>query len=275
MAIKKYKPTSPGLRQKSSLTFDEITKDRPEKSLTKGKRKINGRMLTGRISVRRRGGGHKKKFRAVDFKRNKFGIDAKVAAIEYDPNRTANIALLYYVDGEKRYIVAPNKLQVGDVIVSNDKCTVKIGNAMKLKNIPVGTIVHNIEMEPGKGSQIARSAGSFCQISGFEGDKAILKIPSGEMRYVNSDCLATIGQVGNIDLSNVVIGKAGRNRWRGKRPKVKGVAMNPFDHPHGGGEGATNGGRHPVSPWGKPTKGYKTRKKKKPSNKMIIRRRKK
>jgi len=275
MGIKKYKPTSPGLRQKSSLTFEEITKTEPEKSLTKGKKKINGRMLTGRISMRRRGGGHKKRFRQIDFKRNKFGIEAKVASIEYDPNRTANIALLYYVDGEKRYIIAPYKLQVGDVIVSDEKCTVKIGNSMKMKNIPVGTIIHNIEMEPGKGAQIARSAGSFCQISGFESGKVILKIPSGEMRYINADCYATIGQVGNIDLSNIVIGKAGRNRWKGRRPSVKGVAMNPVDHPHGGGEGATNGGRHPVSPWGKPTKGYKTRKKKKPTSNMIIRRRKK
>jgi large subunit ribosomal protein L2 len=275
VAIKRYKPITPGLREKTSLIFDEISNTTPLKSLTKGNKRHSGRMRTGRISVRRNGGGHKKKLRLIDFKREKFNIEASVATIEYDPNRTANIALLNYVDGEKRYIVAPNKLKVGDVIVSGDKVKIKVGNAMKLKNIPIGSIVHNVEMEPGKGAQIARSAGSYAQISGFEKTKTILKMPSGEMRYINSECLATLGQVGNIDFQNVVIGKAGRNRWLGNRPKVRGVVMNPHDHPHGGGEGKTSGGRHPVSPWGVPTKGHKTRNPKKPSSKFIIRRRKK
>jgi len=275
VGIKRYKAITPGLREKTSLTFEEITSERPHKALTKGKKRISGRMATGRISLRRRGGGHKKKFRLVDFKRDKFGIDAKVVSVEYDPNRSANIALLSYADGEKRYIIAPNNLEVGTVVVSGEKVDVSIGNTMKLKNIPTGTIVHNIEMEPGKGAQIARSAGASVQISGFEKDKAILKMPSGEMRYINSDCLATLGQVGNIDYEKISIGKAGRNRWLGKRPKVRGVVMNPHDHPHGGGEGKTSGGRHPVTPWGIPTKGCKTRNKKKPSGKFIIRRRKK
>lgn len=275
MAIKRYKPITPGLREKTSLTFEEITNTSPLKSLTKGKKNRSGRMRTGRISVRRKGGGHKKKLRLIDYKRDKFGVEAKVASIEYDPNRTANIALLYYNDGEKRYIIAPNNLKVGDYIVADEQTKIKVGNAMRLKNIPVGTIIHSIEIEPGRGAQIARSAGSFAQISGFEKNKAILKMPSGEMRYINSECLATLGQVGNIDFQNVVIGKAGRNRWLGKRPKVRGVVMNPHDHPHGGGEGRTSGGRHPVSPWGVPTKGHKTRNPKKPSGKFIIRRRKK
>lgn len=275
MGIKRYKSITPGMRGKTGLTFEEITNTVPLKSLTKGKKKINGRMKTGRISVRRRGGGHKKKFRLIDFKRDKFDIEAKVASIEYDPNRSANIALLHYVDGEKRYIIAPNKLEVGQSVVSGEKVKLQIGNAMKLKNIPVGTIVHNIEMEPNRGAQIARSAGSFVQVSGFEKKRAILKMPSGEMRYINDECLATIGQVGNLDYIKIRIGKAGRNRWMGKRPKVRGVVMNPFDHPHGGGEGKTSGGRHPVTPWGVPTKGYKTRNKKKPSSSFILRRRKK
>lgn len=265
---------TPGLRQKTSLTFEEITKDKPEKSLTKGKRRINGRMSTGRISMRRRGGGHKKRLRTIDFRRNKFNISAKVAAIEYDPNRSANIALLFYSDGEKRYILCPDKLSVGDVVLSSDKEDIKIGNAMKMKNMPVGTVIHNIEMQPGRGAQVARSAGSYAQITGFEIGKVILKMPSGEIRYINSECMATIGQVGNIDYQNVVIGKAGRNRWLNKRPKVRGTAMNPVDHPHGGGEGRNKGGRHPVSPWGMPTKGYRTRKKKKPSSRQILKRRK-
>ncbi len=275
MGIKKYKPVTPSLRGTSTLTFEEITTNKPNKSLTKGKRRISGRMKTGRISVRRRGGGHKKKYRAIDFKRDKFGIDAKVVSIEYDPNRSANIALLNYIDGEKRYIIAPNKLEVGAKINSGEKVKISTGNAMKLKNIPVGTIVHNIEMEPGKGAQIARSAGAFVQISGFENKKAILKMPSGELRYVNENCLATIGQVGNLDAQNIQTGKAGRTRWYGRRPKVRGVAMNPIDHPHGGGEGKTSGGRHPVTPWGQPTKGYKTRNKRKNSTSLIIRRRNK
>lgn len=275
MGIKKYKPTTPSLRGTSTLTFDEITTSRPYKALTKGKKRISGRMATGRISVRRRGGGHKKKYRAIDFKRDKFGIEAKVVSIEYDPNRSANIALLNYIDGEKRYIIAPNKLEVGTKIKSGEKVKISTGNAMQLKNIPVGTIVHNIEMEPGKGAQIARSAGAFVQISGFENNKAILKMPSGELRYVNENCLATIGQVGNLDVQNTQTGKAGRTRWNGRRPKVRGVAMNPIDHPHGGGEGKTSGGRHPVSPWGQPTKGYKTRNRRKNSTSLIIRRRNK
>ena len=273
MGIKRYKPVTPSLRGTTTLTFEEITRTKPQKSLVKGKKRISGRMKTGRISVRRRGGGHKKKYRLIDFKRDKFGIDAKVASIEYDPNRSANIALLYYKDGEKRYIIAPNKLELGSIVKSGEKVKISVGNAMKLKNIPVGTIIHNIELEPGKGAQLARSAGAYAQISGFEKMKAILKMPSGELRYINEDCLATIGQVGNLDFQKVSIGKAGRNRWRGKRPKVRGVAMNPIDHPHGGGEGKTSGGRHPVSPWGVPTKGYKTRIKK-TSDKLIIKRRK-
>jgi large subunit ribosomal protein L2 len=275
VGIRRYDPITPGLRQKTGLTFEEITTDKPCKALTKGKRRINGRMQTGRISMRRRGGGHKKKFRDIDMMRDKYDIKAKVVSIEYDPNRSANIALLHYVDGEKRYIVAPNNLQVGQYVISGEKGKIEIGNAMKLKNIPIGTVVHNIEIEPGKGAQIARAAGSFAQITGFEKGKVVLKMPSGELRYINEECLATIGQVGNLDRQNVSIGKAGRNRWLGKRPKVRGVVMNPHDHPHGGGEGKTSGGRHPVSRWGQPTKGYKTRNRRKPSTKFIIRRRKK
>ena len=275
MGIKRYKPVTPSLRGTTTLTFEEITRTKPQKLLVKGKKRISGRMKTGRISVRRRGGGHKRKYRLIDFKRDKFGIDAKVASIEYDPNRSANIALLYYKDGEKRYIIAPNKLELGSIVKSGEKVKISVGNAMKLKNIPVGTIIHNIELEPGKGAQLARSAGAYAQISGFEKMKAILKMPSGELRYINEDCLATIGQVGNLDFQKVSIGKAGRNRWRGKRPKVRGVAMNPIDHPHGGGEGKTSGGRHPVSPWGVPTKGYKTRNNRKMSTNLIIRRRNK
>ncbi|MCG8571483.1 MAG: 50S ribosomal protein L2 [Spirochaetes bacterium] len=274
MGIKRYKPITPGLRQKTSLTFEEITCDKPLKSLTKGKKRISGRMATGRLSMRRRGGAHKRKLRTIDFKRNKFGIPAKVQTIEYDPNRTANIALLAYADGEKRYIICPDKLKIGDSVISGEKEAIQPGNAMKLKNIPIGTIVHNIEMQPGRGAQISRSAGCSAQLSGLEGKNAVIKLPSGEMRLINKDCMATVGLVGNVDTQNVVIGKAGRNRWKGKRPKVRGTAMNPVDHPHGGGEGRNKGGRHPVSPWGVPTKGYKTRKKKKPSTKMIIRRRK-
>ncbi|OHD14110.1 MAG: 50S ribosomal protein L2 [Spirochaetes bacterium GWD1_27_9] len=274
MSIKKYKPITPSLRELTVLVNKELSENSPLKSLTKGKRRSNGRARTGRISVRHIGGGHKQKFRTIDFCRDKYGIEAKVASIEYDPNRTANIALLFYKDGEKRYIISPEGLKVGDILVSGEKEKVKIGNAMKIKNIPVGTIIHNIELEPGKGSQIARSAGSFAQISGFENKKVILKMPSGEIRYVNEECFATIGQVGNLDHNQVCIGKAGRSRWLGVRPKVRGTAMNPVDHPHGGGEGRTKGGRHPVSPWGLPTKGYKTRNKRKSSSNQIIRRRK-
>jgi len=275
MGIKRYNPTTPSLRNMTVLTYEEITEVKPLKALTKGKKRGSGRSGAGRISVRHKGGGAKRKFREVDFKRDKYGIEAKVASIEYDPNRSANIALLFYKDGEKRYIVCPDKLKVGDVIKSDDTVEVEIGNCARLKNIPVGTIVHNIEMEPNKGAQIARSAGAYAQISGFENGKVIMKMPSGEMRYINDMCFATIGQVGNIDFNKVNIGKAGRKRDLGIRPSVRGTVMNPIDHPHGGGEGKTKGGRHPVTPWGKPTKGYKTRQKKKPSSNQIIRRKKK
>ncbi len=275
MGIKKYRPTTSTMRFKTTLTFEEITCDTPFKSLTKGKKNGSGRSAAGTISVRRKGGGHKARYREIDFKRDKNNIEARVASIEYDPNRSSNIALLFYKDGDKRYIVAPDKLKVGDILVASENADLKVGNAIKLSKIPVGTIIHNIEMEPGRGAQIARSAGTFAQISGFENGKAIIKMPSGELRYINDQCIATVGQVGNIDHSSVVIGKAGRNRWLGKRPKVRGVVMNPVDHPLGGGEGKTSGGRHPCTPWGKPTKGYKTRNRKKPSGNMIIRRRKK
>lgn len=275
MGIKRYNPTTPSLRNMTVLTYEEITEVKPLKALTKGKKRGSGRSGAGRISVRHKGGGAKRKFREIDFKRDKYGIEAKVASIEYDPNRSANIALLFYKDGEKRYIVCPDKLKVGDVIKSDDTVEVEIGNCARLKNIPVGTIVHNIEMEPNKGAQIARSAGAYAQISGFENGKVIMKMPSGEMRYINDMCFATIGQVGNIDYNKVNVGKAGRMRDLGVRPSVRGTAMNPIDHPHGGGEGKTKGGRHPVTPWGKPTKGYKTRQKKKPSSNQIIRRKKK
>lgn len=275
MGIKRYNPTTPSLRNMTVLTYEEITEVKPLKALTKGKKRGSGRSGAGRISVRHKGGGTKRKFREVDFKRDKYGIEAKVASIEYDPNRSSNIALLFYKDGEKRYIVCPDKLKVGDVIKSDDTVEIEIGNCARLKNIPVGTIVHNIEMEPNKGAQIARSAGAYAQISGFENGKAIMKMPSGEMRYINEMCFATIGQVGNIDYNKVNIGKAGRKRDLGVRPSVRGTAMNPIDHPHGGGEGKTKGGRHPVTPWGIPTKGYKTRQKRKPSSNQIIRRKKK
>ena len=275
MGIKKFKPTTPALRELSVLVVDEINGNSPVKSLTSGKKRSSGRMNSGKISVRRLGGGHKKKYRKIDFKRDKYDIGAKVVSIEYDPNRSANIALLFYKDGEKRYIIAPDKLTVGSILVSGEKVKIELGNCLKIKNIPVGTIIHNIEIEPGKGAQIARSAGSFAQITGFENKKAILKMPSGEIRYINQECMAVIGQVGNLDANQICIGKAGRNRWFGLRPKVRGTAMNPIDHPHGGGEGRTKGGRHPVSPWGIPTKGHKTRNKKKPSGSQILRKRKK
>lgn len=275
MAIKKFKPTTPSLRELSVLVNDELSENSPLKSLTKGKRRSNGRMATGRMSMRHIGGGHKRKLRTIDFKRNKFDIEAKVVSIEYDPNRSANIALLFYKDGDKKYIIAPDKLKVGAVLMSGEKTKIEIGNCLKIKNIPVGTIIHNIEIEPGRGAQFARSAGTFAQITGFENKKVILKMPSGELRYINEECMAVIGQVGNLDYNQICIGKAGRSRWYGIRPKVRGTAMNPVDHPHGGGEGRTKGGRHPVSPWGLPTKGHKTRNKRKPSGSQIIRRRKK
>jgi len=276
MGIKKYKATSPGIRQMSVLTFEEITKKEPEKSLVVSLKKTGGRNSQGRITSRFRGGGAKRKYRIIDFKRDKDGIPGKVAAIEYDPNRTANIALIHYADGEKRYIIAPNKLKVGDVIESGENADIKVGNALPLRNIPVGTTVHNIELVPGKGGQLVRSAGSEAQLMGKEGKYAQLRLPSGEFRLVLLDCRATIGQVGNLDHENVTLGKAGKSRHLGRRPSVRGSAMNPVDHPHGGGEGRAPIGRPtPVTPWGKPALGYKTRKKNKKTDKYIIRRRKK
>ena len=276
MSIKKYKATSPAIRQMTVPTFEEITKKEPEKSLVVNLNKTGGRNAQGKITARHRGGGAKRKYRIIDFKRNKDGIPGKVAAIEYDPNRTANIALIHYVDGEKRYILAPNKLKVGDAIESGTDADIKIGNALPLKFIPVGTTVHNVELKPGKGGQMARSAGSSAQLMGKEGKYATLRLPSGEFRLVLQDCRATIGQVGNIEHENLTVGKAGKSRHKGKRPHVRGSAMNPVDHPHGGGEGRTSIGMpSPLTPWGKPTLGYKTRKKNKKSDKYIVRKRKK
>ncbi|NLW40352.1 MAG: 50S ribosomal protein L2 [Tissierellia bacterium] len=276
MSIKKYKATSPGLRQMSVSAFEEITKKEPEKSLVVSLNKKGGRNSQGRITVRHRGGGAKRKYRIIDFKRDKDGIPGKVAAIEYDPNRTARIALIHYVDGEKRYIIAPNKLKVGDVIESGENADIKVGNALPLRNIPVGTTVHNIELSPGKGGQLARSAGSEAQLMAKEGKYAQLRLPSGEFRLVLQECRATIGQVGNVEHENLTLGKAGKSRHRGRRPHVRGSAMNPVDHPHGGGEGrAPIGMPSPLTPWGKPTLGYKTRPKNKKSDKYIVRRRKK
>ena len=274
MAMKTYKPITPGLREKVGLVFDGLTKKKPEKALTHGKTDAAGRDTAGRISVRRRGGGHKRRYRVIDFKRLKHGIPAVVKAIEYDPNRSANIALLYYKDGAKAYIIAPRGVAVGDEVMSGPSAPIKDGNALPLENIPVGRSVHNIELQLGKGAQLARTAGSSALIAAQDGDYVTLKLPSGEMRMVYKKCTATIGIVGNEDHMNVKSGKAGRSRWLGKRPKVRGVVMNPVDHPHGGGEGRTSGGRHPVTPWGKPTKGYKTRKKNKSSSAFIVKRRK-
>ena len=274
MAIKKFKPTSPALRQMTVLVSDEITCNQPEKSLLVSLRKNSGRNAQGKITVRHRGGGNRRKYRIIDFKRNKDGIPAKVATIEYDPNRTANIALLHYADGEKAYILAPVGLEVGTTVLSGPTADIKPGNAMALKDMPVGTVIHNIELKPGKGAQLVRSAGVSAQLMAKEGKKALLRLPSGEMRFVSIDCKATIGQVGNIEHGNVVIGKAGRKRHMGIRPTVRGSVMNPCDHPHGGGEGRTSIGRpSPVTPWGKPALGYKTRKKNKASDKLIVSRR--
>jgi large subunit ribosomal protein L2 len=272
MAIKGYKPTSPGRRGMSVVTFEEITNDRPYKPLTKGKQRINGRNNKGQLTIWWRGGAHKRRYRAIDFRRDKIGIPGKVASIEYDPNRSANIALINYADGEKRYILQPIGLKVGDNVLASPEADILTGNALPLKNIPLGTMVHNIEMRPGKGGQMVRSAGSVAQLMAKEGTYAQIKMPSGEIRKVLVECYATIGQVGNMDHNNVSIGKAGRSRWLGRRPHVRGVAMNPVDHPLGGGEGKTSGGRHPVTPWGKPTKGYKTRNNKR-TNAFIVRRR--
>ena len=274
MAIKKFKPTSPALRQMTVLVSDEITTNQPEKSLLVSLKKNSGRNAHGKITVRHRGGGNRRKDRIIDFKRNKDGIPAKVATVEYDPNRTANIALLNYADGEKRYILAPVGIKVGDTLMSGPEADIKPGNALALKNMPVGTIIHNIELKPGKGAQLVRSAGVSAQLMAKEGTKALLRLPSGEMRYVSIECKATIGQVGNAEHGNVVIGKAGRVRHMGIRPTVRGSVMNPCDHPHGGGEGRAPIGRSgPVTPWGKPALGYKTRKKNKASNKLIVSRR--
>ena len=274
MAIKKFKPTSPALRQMTVLVSDEITCNQPEKSLLVSLKKNSGRNAQGKITVRHRGGGNRRKYRIIDFKRNKDGIPAKVATVEYDPNRTANIALLNYADGEKRYILAPVGIKVGDTLMSGPEADIKPGNALALKNMPVGTVIHNIELKPGKGAQLVRSAGVSAQLMAKEGTKALLRLPSGEMRYVSIECKATIGQVGNAEHGNVVIGKAGRVRHMGIRPTVRGSVMNPCDHPHGGGEGRAPIGRSgPVTPWGKPALGYKTRKKNKASNKLIVSRR--
>ncbi len=276
MGLKRYKPTSPGRRFQTVSDFSEITTTTPEKSLLEPLPKRGGRNNNGRITTRHQGGGHKRQYRKIDFKRNKDGIPAKVATIEYDPNRSARIALLHYADGEKRYILAPEKLGVGDVVLSGPDADIKPGNALPLENIPTGTVVHAIELQPGKGAAIARSAGTSAQLIGKEGPNAILRMPSSEMRMVRLSCRATVGEVGNSDHANISIGKAGRNRHLGKRPTVRGTAMNPVDHPHGGGEGKNKtAGRHPVTPWGVPTKGHRTRSKTNASDRMIIRRRKK
>ena len=274
MAIKKFKPTSPALREMTVFISDEVTTNQPEKSLLVPLKKNSGRNGHGKITVRHRGGGNRRKYRIIDFKRNKDGIPAKVATIEYDPNRTANIALLNYADGEKRYILAPVGIKVGDTLLSGPDADIKPGNALALKNMPVGTVVHNIELKAGKGAQLVRSAGVSAQLMAKEGNKALLRLPSGEMRYVSIECKATIGQVGNVEHANETIGKAGRKRHMGIRPTVRGSVMNPNDHPHGGGEGRSPIGRpSPVTPWGKPALGYKTRKKNKASNKLIVSRR--
>jgi len=275
MAIKEVKPTSPGRRTQTYSTFEEITRTTPEKSLLAPLPKTGGRNNQGRITTRFRGGGHKRQYRLIDFKRNKMDIPAKVFSIEYDPNRGARIALLHYVDGEKRYILAPQNMKVGDTIISSETADIKPGNAMSLKVVPLGSLVHNVEMKPGKGGQLARGAGNYAQVMAKEGSYTLLKLPSGEMRLVLSTCKATIGQLSNSDHNSISLGKAGRKRWLGRRPHVRGVAMNPVDHPLGGGEGRSSGGRHPVSPWGMPAKGFKTRKKSKPSNKFIVKHRNK
>ncbi len=273
MALKKFKPVTPGRRFRSVTRRDAVTRDKPERKLTESLRKTGGRNHHGRITVRRRGGGHKRRYRRIDFRRNKFGVAGRVAEIEYDPNRSALIALIHYADGEKRYILCARKMQVGDIVSSGPDAEIRSGNALPLGRIPLGTVVHNVEMKPGKGGQIARSAGSGVQVVAREGDYVTLRLPSTEVRRIHRRCLATIGQIGNVDHNLQTLGKAGASRWRGRRPKVRGVAMNPVDHPLGGGEGKASGGRPPVSPWGKP-EGKKTRKRKKLSNKFIVRGRK-
>src|SRR2546423_3335756 len=274
MAIKTYRPTTPTLRFQTTLTNEELTTNRPHKPLTQIKRRTGGRRNGGDITIWHRGGGHKRKLRAIDFKRDKAGIPGTVVSIEYDPNRSARIALIAYLDGKKRYMLQPVGLQVGQKIVSGPEADILVGNALPLKNIPAGTTVHNVELRPGKGAQMVRSAGGSAQLVAKEGDYALLKLPSGETRKVLVECMATIGQVSNVDHENLSIGKAGRKRWLGIRPTNRGVAMNPVDHPHGGGEGKTSGGRHPVTPWGQPTRGYKTRNNKR-TDKFIVQRRSK
>lgn len=279
MAVRKLKPTSAGRRFQTVSDFEEITRTTPEKSLTEGLARKAGRNNNGRVTSRRRGGGVKRLYRIIDFKRDKIGVPATVAEIEYDPNRTARIALLHYADGEKRYILAPNGIKQGDTVMSGrdartgQTADIKPGNSLDMGRIPVGTVIHNIELNPGKGGQLCRSAGSYAQLIAKEGKYALLRLPSGEVRKVLASCAATVGQVGNLSHENISLGKAGRNRWLNRRPKVRGVAMNPIDHPLGGGEGRSSGGRHPVSPWGMPAKGYKTRDRKKPSSKLIVKRR--
>ena len=271
MPLRKYKPTSPGRRFRTVSTFEEITKKEPENSLLRPLKKTGGRNVNGRITTRHQGGGHKRRYRVIDFKRTKDGVPAKVAAIEYDPNRSARIALLHYADGAKSYILAPARLAVGSVVESGPEADIRPGNALPLANIPTGTMVHNVELKPGKGGQLARSAGAGVQLVAKDGGYAVLRLPSGEMRRVPLACRATVGQVGNVDHENISSGKAGRNRWLGKRPAVRGSAMNPVDHPHGGGEGKSKGGRHPVTPWGVPTLGKRTRRKHKESDPLIVR----
>jgi len=276
MPTKKLKPDTPSRRHMSVSTFEEITAKKPERKLTTALRKTGGRNNHGRITSRRRGGGHRRRYRIIDFKRNKFDLSAVIESIEYDPNRSPRIALVKYDDGEKKYIIAPEGLKVGDKILSSmeNKIPFKTGNAMPIGKIPEGLLLHNIELKPGKGAQMARSAGSYARIMASEGGMVTLKLPSGELRMISEQCIATIGTVGNKSHENIIIGKAGRARWMGRRPKVRGVAMNPVDHPHGGGEGKTSGGRHPVSPWGTPAKGFRTRKKNKVSDRYIVKRRK-
>jgi len=271
MAIRKHKPTSPGRRFATWNDNADVTKSEPEKSLVEGLKKSGGRNTHGRITSRHRGGGAKRRYRKIDFKRLKDGVPAKVAAIEYDPNRTAHIALLHYADGEKRYILAPQRLRVGATVVSGPTAEVAVGNALPLARIPTGTVVHNVELTPGRGGQMGRSAGAAIQLMAKEGRHATLRLPSGEMRMVLVNCRATVGSIGNVEHQNIDIGKAGRNRHKGKRPQTRGTAMNPVDHPHGGGEGSTTAGRHPVTPWGVPTLGYRTRKKNKQSDRYIVR----
>jgi len=274
MGIRKLLPTTPGQRFMTVATFDEITCTTPLKSLLEPKKRCGGRNNKGRVTIWHRGGGHKRMYRIVDFRRNKVDIPAKVATIEYDPNRSARIALLHYCDGEKRYILAPEGLEIGQTVLAADHADIIVGNVLPLKNIPLGTMVHNIELKPGRGGQMVRSAGASAQMMAREGSYAQVKLPSGEVRKVHVECRATIGQVGNLDHENINVGKAGRKRWLGRRPVVRGAAMNPVDHPHGGGEGKTSGGRHPVTPWGKPTKGFKTRNNPR-TDKFIVRRRRK